>query len=209
MNIACIAPTRTWVMAFTSVVALGACTVVTNPNTPSTPLRHHHDRAHHSPPPAPERTAPAATATPRTPAQPRPGVHDEAGTDSAGRGTAKPRIVRPESTKPWPMTPHVTRPPSQPAPTGPARPGLVRVDGSTRLGLRRVDGAPCSQHVQCASGTCEGMGCGENAGRCVPTRRMCTRDLREYCGCDGVTFGASGSCPMKTYRHRGPCSVRR
>jgi hypothetical protein len=26
-----------------------------------------------------------------------------------------------------------------------------------------------------------------------------------YCGCDGKPFQASGSCPKRTYKHRGAC----
>src|SRR5690606_4241950 len=33
----------------------------------------------------------------------------------------------------------------------------------------------------------------------------CTKDLAEYCDCDGQTFQASGSCAPFAYAHRGPC----
>ena len=36
--------------------------------------------------------------------------------------------------------------------------------------------------------------------------RMCTRDLKTYCGCDGQEFKASGSCPGKTYKSAGACA---
>jgi hypothetical protein len=40
----------------------------------------------------------------------------------------------------------------------------------------------------------------------VSTERMCTRDLAEYCGCDGQTFTGSGSCPGGRYAYRGACA---
>jgi hypothetical protein len=68
-------------------------------------------------------------------------------------------------------------------------------------------GEPCNTHDACASGICEGVGCGELEGRCVPVSdvRECTDDFVSYCGCDGVTFGASGSCPDQRYAHVGEC----
>lgn len=69
----------------------------------------------------------------------------------------------------------------------------------------RADGAPCSLGSQCKSGTCEGMGCGPDEARCVPKERACTKDLVPYCGCDGVTFRSSSTCPGRPYRYRGVC----
>jgi hypothetical protein len=70
----------------------------------------------------------------------------------------------------------------------------------------RADNQPCASDDQCASGVCEGQGCGDDeTGLCVPTGRMCTADVREYCGCNGTTFTASGSCPGRRYAHRGAC----
>ncbi|HET6583401.1 MAG TPA: hypothetical protein VFG69_08135, partial [Nannocystaceae bacterium] len=47
---------------------------------------------------------------------------------------------------------------------------------------------PCNSSADCDGGVCEGEGCGDMEGRCAPaTGRMCTRDLRTYCGCDGMT----------------------
>lgn len=69
----------------------------------------------------------------------------------------------------------------------------------------RPDGAACTQGDECASGICEGEGCGVDEGRCAPRLRGCTKDLQAYCGCDGQTFQASGTCPGSTYRHRGAC----
>ncbi len=68
-----------------------------------------------------------------------------------------------------------------------------------------ADGQPCSQASDCASGICEGEGCGDNAGTCQPKARACTRDLQEYCGCDDKVFRASGSCPGRLYKRKGAC----
>jgi hypothetical protein len=70
----------------------------------------------------------------------------------------------------------------------------------------RADGAACSEASQCASGVCEGEGCGPDQGRCAPKLATCTRDLVTYCGCDGKTFQASGSCARQRFAHRGACS---
>ena len=69
-----------------------------------------------------------------------------------------------------------------------------------------AEGAACSTAAECASGICEGRGCGAEAkGTCVSRNRACTRDLRTYCGCDGQTFQSSGSCPGRRYGHEGEC----
>jgi hypothetical protein len=67
------------------------------------------------------------------------------------------------------------------------------------------DGAACDTAAQCASGVCEGQGCGAQEGVCVSRNRACTRDLGSYCGCDGQTFQSSGSCPGRRYAHEGEC----
>jgi hypothetical protein len=65
---------------------------------------------------------------------------------------------------------------------------------------------PCNTNADCGDGICEGEGCGDMEGRCAPkTGRMCTRDLRTYCGCDGKTFTGSGSCPGARFASRGEC----
>jgi hypothetical protein len=65
----------------------------------------------------------------------------------------------------------------------------------------------CNTDADCPDGVCEGEGCGDMEGRCAPkTGRMCTRDLRTYCGCDGQTFQSSGSCPGKRFASRGDCT---
>lgn len=69
-----------------------------------------------------------------------------------------------------------------------------------------ADGSPCTTAGECSSGICEGEGCGDDQpGTCAPAKRMCTRDYRAYCGCDGNTFRASGSCPGQRYASRGEC----
>jgi hypothetical protein len=71
---------------------------------------------------------------------------------------------------------------------------------------KRAEGEACLLHEDCASGLCEGQGCDDaHPGVCVPQARPCTRDLRTYCGCDGVTFKGSGSCPGRRYAHPGAC----
>jgi len=68
-----------------------------------------------------------------------------------------------------------------------------------------ADGGACTVGGDCSSGICEGMGCGDNKGVCAAKGRACTRDFRQYCGCDGKTFGGSGSCPGRRYSARAPC----
>jgi hypothetical protein len=67
-------------------------------------------------------------------------------------------------------------------------------------------GERCLVASECASGVCEGEGCGDDTpGVCAPEQRACTRDLKPYCGCDGETFRTSGSCPGKRFERRGFC----
>ncbi len=70
---------------------------------------------------------------------------------------------------------------------------------------KRPAGASCDTADDCESGICEGMGCGPGEGVCAAKRRACTRDLRPYCGCDGKTFRASGTCPNRRFSKRGEC----
>ncbi|MGE0867379.1 MAG: hypothetical protein AB7P03_02370 [Kofleriaceae bacterium] len=73
---------------------------------------------------------------------------------------------------------------------------------------KKADGASCAGSAECASGVCEGEGCDERRlGRCMPRDRACTKDLREYCGCDGITFRASGSCPGQRFRAPRDCKA--
>lgn len=66
-------------------------------------------------------------------------------------------------------------------------------------------GQSCTAASDCASGVCEGEGCGDVPGTCAAAERMCTRDAQLYCGCDGVEFRASGQCPGRRFAHRGAC----
>jgi hypothetical protein len=70
----------------------------------------------------------------------------------------------------------------------------------------KADGAQCYVATECASGVCEGLGCGaDTPGTCAPAKRGCTKDRRAYCGCDGITFYGSGSCPGKRYAAKAAC----
>jgi hypothetical protein len=91
--------------------------------------------------------------------------------------------------------------PDEPAPAEPPASGTAGTDGN----LVR-DGGACDQAIECASGICEGQGCGAGQkGVCMSRNRRCTRDLRTYCGCDGKTFRGSGSCPGRRFESRGAC----
>jgi hypothetical protein len=107
-----------------------------------------------------------------------------------------------------------TRPPdpinTPPATTDPGAPQDVEpLQPSTQPPVeqgKRADGASCLVGDECTSGVCEGQGCGDNTpGKCAPKARGCTRDLRTYCGCDGKTFQASGSCPGRRFSAKETC----
>jgi hypothetical protein len=98
--------------------------------------------------------------------------------------------------------PEAEVPDPAPAAPVPAEPAPVE----TEPGALGPDGQSCLLDAECASGFCEGQGCGEDQpGVCVGSMRRCTRDLRPYCGCDGKTFMASGTCPNRRYASPGPC----
>lgn len=78
---------------------------------------------------------------------------------------------------------------------------MVHVNQDT---LAHADGQPCESNDQCISGACEGS-CEPGGGVCAPTNRGCTRDLVQYCSCDGATFESSGSCPGQRVAARGAC----
>ncbi|MFT3700295.1 MAG: hypothetical protein QM831_44535 [Kofleriaceae bacterium] len=70
----------------------------------------------------------------------------------------------------------------------------------------RGDGEQCFGNAECASGACEGLGCDQvHPGTCARTKRICTRDRRPYCGCDGKTFFSSSTCPGARYSAKGQC----
>lgn len=66
-------------------------------------------------------------------------------------------------------------------------------------------GATCRSSGDCPpSMMCHGaMGCGV-PWRCVPAT-PCTADVAPFCGCDGVSFEGSSSCPGRPYSARGRC----
>lgn len=104
----------------------------------------------------------------------------------------------------------VTTAPADPSEAGPSEAEPASDDGQASADEIRSPGeAPstaCNTKADCPTGhVCEGQGCGDLEGRCAPPDRMCTRDLRTYCSCDGETFRGSGSCPGRRYSREGPC----
>lgn len=90
-----------------------------------------------------------------------------------------------------------------PAADGGGSGGATPGDGSTTTPPTTA----CLSDADCGDGVCEGQGCGaDQPGTCVAKNRMCTRDSRPYCGCDGQTFRGSGTCPGRRYAHEGECS---
>ncbi|MGE0545749.1 MAG: hypothetical protein AB7O24_28420 [Kofleriaceae bacterium] len=111
----------------------------------------------------------------------------------------------PAETPPTTLDPGATedRSPMPPTPIGPEA-----QRGAGAAATKQADGAACMVGTECASGVCEGEGCGEaQPGKCMPADRACTKDLREYCGCDGKTFRSSGSCPGQRFRARADCKA--
>lgn len=95
--------------------------------------------------------------------------------------------------------------PPPPIDAGPEAAPDDEPEAETDDGIAGDDGAACSVDADCTSGECEGLGCGKDEGMCAPASRGCTRDRRAYCGCDGVTFYSSGSCPGARYASTGEC----
>jgi hypothetical protein len=71
---------------------------------------------------------------------------------------------------------------------------------------KAADGDTCEDHDDCASGICEGEGC-DVPGRCVAANRLCTDDLVPFCGCDGMVFYGSSSCPEGRYDDALACQA--
>jgi hypothetical protein len=75
-------------------------------------------------------------------------------------------------------------------------------------GGKLADGTACASADECNSGVCEGQGCTQaQLGKCVARVRPCTRDLRTFCSCKGVTFQGSSSCPGQRYSVAGSCAA--
>ncbi len=82
--------------------------------------------------------------------------------------------------------------------------------GELRCTMGCVDGGPpriCASDRDCTDGSqCFGPeGCGI-PWTCQPPR-PCTDDLAPFCGCDGVSFRGSSTCPGRPYAHRGACGI--
>jgi len=107
----------------------------------------------------------------------------------------------PASNTPQPFAPPETTPPTYVPPGSDAAAATSPTAGA--------DGAACTAASDCASGVCEGQGCAAGQGRCAPKQRACTKDLRQYCGCDRKTFKGSGSCPGARYEFVGACDRRK
>jgi len=120
---------------------------------------------------------------------------------------APPRPPTPTETPPLTRDPGAVQdePPLQPSPP----PGGAEAQGSGAAPAQpsgKPTGAACLAGPECASGICEGEGCTDDRpGTCAPRSRACTRDLRQYCGCDEKTFGASGTCPGRRFAARARC----
>jgi hypothetical protein len=109
----------------------------------------------------------------------------------------------PTPVEPTPVEQPDAQPLDQPPTAIDAGAAPVAIDAAPALA---ADGASCLRNEECASGTCEGEGCfDDRPGTCAPAQRGCTKDLRSYCGCDGVTFKTSGSCPKRRYSAKGAC----
>ncbi len=91
---------------------------------------------------------------------------------------------------------------------GPTKDPIKGPTEGAAAAMKKAAGVACLAGSECASGICEGQGCDAQApGTCAPAKRMCTRDLRAYCGCDAKTFQGSGSCPGRRYSAPGPCKA--
>lgn len=119
-------------------------------------------------------------------------------------------VACPPQNVPQPIPPPPNPPPGYQPPPGDdgAGPVATPIDAPDAP-AGGAEGAPCTLDLDCASGVCEGQGCGEGEGRCAAAERMCTRDLVSFCSCDGVTFEASSSCPGQRYASRGACDQPR
>ena len=74
--------------------------------------------------------------------------------------------------------------------------------------VRVPDGEACYGPGECASGVCEGEGCGvDQPGKCVAASRACSASEQVFCSCAGQTFRAPGDCPAQRFSRRGACAA--
>jgi hypothetical protein len=91
------------------------------------------------------------------------------------------KVPLPKEEHPAPPAPGPNEP-ATPTEQAPPEPSISPAAG-------QPDGGPCLADAECTSGICEGQGCDASSpGACAPKTRGCTRDRREYCGCDGITL---------------------
>lgn len=65
-------------------------------------------------------------------------------------------------------------------------------------------GSECTADTPCTSGLCAGTSCWQT-WTCHLTTVACTADLVDYCGCDGITFQDSSTCPQRPFAVKGAC----
>jgi hypothetical protein len=82
--------------------------------------------------------------------------------------------------------------------------GGVTTGGTAGSGGATGGQSACSPTAPCATGLCVGASCG-SGWTCVVDDRTCATNLADYCGCDGVTFQDSSTCPTRPYAYRGAC----
>jgi uncharacterized protein YceK len=105
----------------------------------------------------------------------------QADPDGGGATDAPPATDRP-SLGDTPLPP-VDRPPAVDVPS------TCTTTADCRPGLECLGGEGCSIPWTCQPA----LG------------RPCTDDFSPFCGCNGMTFFGSSSCPSQPYRYRGPC----
>ena len=157
------------------------------------------------PPPAPVPPGQEPQVPPPRPIQP---THPSTGGGAAGPGGVAPAGApdTAPSTSPGSPTPDSATPGTQPgSTTGGAGAAGSSGSASATPSTPGPAGSSCDAAADCASGVCEGQGCGSGQGVCAAKTRRCTRDRRPYCGCDGKTFYGSGNCPGQRFSARGPC----
>lgn len=126
-----------------------------------------------------------------------------AGCSAAGKSSA-PRAE--EGTPPLTKDPGAVEDQEPLQPSVAPEPGPAGGGSGDTAPAGKADGTTCLVGPECASGVCEGEGCSvDKPGVCAPAQRACTRDLRQYCGCDGKSFGASGTCPGRRYAAKQSC----